>query len=259
MNGQEYLQAVRSQFENDGWQVQSKQLDTDVVMLQGHQGDRTMLCMVINGEASGAHVQRLVELADDAGAGAAAIAAKNGHDTAADTVIDQHGINTIDVDAGGSSGGGGDSTEGVSRRTAVLTIAGAGVLGAGGFYAASTMDGLPSLGGGGSIGELPISSVRPNPQDLSVSGSVTPSPPEEGATEVDVQVTATSSGDEDRELELVAVTFIDNEQTNLAAIEIRESQTISPGQSVTFSGTYSVDPPPDWRQTTSVIVTVSLN
>lgn len=258
MNGQEYLQAVRSQFETDGWQVQSKQLDADVVMLQGQQSDRTMLCMVVNGEATGAHVQRLIELAEDAGAGGTAIAAKNGHDTAASTVIDQHGVNTIDIDTGGSGGGDGESTEGVSRRTAVLTVGGAGLLGAGGFYVASTMDGVPFLGGG-SIGELPISSVRPNPPELSVSGSATPSPAEEGATEVDIEVIVTSSFDNDRELELVGLTFIDDEETNLANIEIREVETISPGQTVTFEGTYPVESPPDWRRTTSVIVTLSLN
>lgn len=266
MNGQEYLQAVQAQFESDGWQVQSKQLDSDVVLLRGQRSGDSVLCMVVNGEASGAHVQRLAELGDDAGVSNLAIAANGGYDTAASTVIDQHGVRTIDVGGSGGTGGSTSSTDDgesgsrqVSRRTAVFAIAGAGLAGAGGFYFASGGVGVPSIGGD-SVGVLPIVELRPEFEEFSVdSGTVTPVPQEVGATEIEVETTIQNeTEDEALELEFVGVTFADSGGTILGDADLRVTQTLPAGETTTYSGTFDVETPPDWSAVSEVYATFSV-
>lgn len=265
MNGQEYLQAVQAQFESDGWQVQSKQLDSDVVLLRGQRSGGSVLCMVVNGEASGAHVQRLAELGDDAGVSNLAIAAKGGYDTAASTVIDQHGVRTIDVGGASSTGGSTSSTDDsesgarqVSRRTAVFAIAGAGVAGVGGFYLTSGGVGLPSFGDG--VGVLPVVELRPEFEEFSVeSGTVTPVPEEVGATEIEVEATILSETEEEElELEFVGVTFADSDGTILGDVDLRVTQTLPAEETTTYSGTFDIETPPDWSDVSEVYATFSI-
>lgn len=258
MNGQEFFQAVKAQFESDGWQLQSKQLDSNVVLLRGQRNGTTVFCMVVNGEASGAHVQRLAELADDAGVGNLAIAANQGYDTAAQTVIEQRGVRTIDVGNTTSSGTEpttADDEDGqVSRRTAVLAVLGAGAAGVGGFYFVSGGADLSVFGD--SVGDIPIVELRPESPDFRIeSGTVTPVPEESDAEEIDVDILVESEIDSDLELEFVGLTFADDDGTLLADVDLRTVQTLPAAETTTFDGRYDVPNPPDWTAVSEAYAT----
>ncbi len=135
---QEFVRKIRSQLENEGWQLVGSKQTSGVVIFKASQNGTSSITMVVpsnNDNVTEEHIKYLLKLHGNTGVDTMFIASQCGYSPAAQQIIEANSIDEVTLEESSSqtntlsSTKSSSSGESISRRTALL---GGGILGLGG-------------------------------------------------------------------------------------------------------------------------------